>query len=159
MTMRLKGINATLTTFREVDRRFRKAAAAEIEKGAKDIAALARMFAPVDRGDLVKSIRAQRVNDANATKWRVKVGGMIGGRDVSAYAAAAHEGRSTNRKSWSLGKKSREKAQALGVMVGPGYLSRAYRRLSATIKKRASDALKQEVSQLGNELKRSRTKL
>lgn len=153
MPIKLKGLNATLSTFREVDRRFREAAAEEIELGAKRIAALARMYAPQDTGALMKSIRAQRVHDGRATRWRIKVGGTIGGRDVTEYALAVHEGYSTNRPSWSLGRKSREKAARLGVSVGPRYLLRAYRLLVGGIRERVSTALNAEASEIGRRRK------
>lgn len=158
MALKIKGVDLTISTFREVDRRFKAAAAAEVELGAKEIAALARMFAPADRGDLVKSIRAQRVNDAGATKWRVKVGGMIGGRSVSEYALAAHEGFSTNRRlkgPYGQGRRTREKnarkAASLGLrpgQVGIGYLSRAFKQLAPQIKQRIRRALNDEVNQI-----------
>ncbi len=156
MALKIKGIDATLSTFREIDRRFTEEAGAAVEKGAKDIAALARKYAPIDKGDLERSIRAQRVNDGRSTKWRVKVGGTQGGRNVSEYALAAHEGFSTNRKSWSLGKKSKAKAAALGVPVGPGYLRRAFTQLSPSISKAISEGLRAETQRLARRSRSNR---
>lgn len=157
MTMVVRGINATLSTFREVDKRFTAAAAAELEAAAKSIAALARMYAPIDHGDLEKSIRALRVRDTTATKWRVKVGGNIGGRDVDYYALAAHEGRNADPgKGWSLGKKSQEKARRLGVFVGPGYLIRAFRERRSEVTKRIRDALRNEIQAISRKSRGSR---
>lgn len=165
MGIKLTGVEATLSTFRELDRRFKAAAAAEIERGAKEIAALARMFAPIDRGDLVKSIRALRVNDAGSYKWRVKVGGTIGGRDVSEYAARAHElmiltrgGKQVPKIPGRLrpGKKSRQKAERLGVLVGGDYLARAYKALRKQIEANVRQALKGEVNDLARKYQRSK---
>jgi hypothetical protein len=142
MGLKLKGLDATLSTFREVDRRFTEAAGEAIGDGAKEIAALARKYAPEDKGDLTRSIRALRVKDGNATKWRIKVGGMQGSRNVDAYAWAAHEGYSTNRKSWKLSKKSLRKGARLH------YLAVAFAQASPGIARRISAALKNESAQL-----------
>lgn len=164
MAIKIKGIEATLSTFREADRRFKEAAARELEAGAKEIAALARMYAPIDRGDLVKSIRAQRVNETTSYKWRVKVGGNIGGRDVHEYAALVHERMLTTANAPSEpvedflrpGEKSREKAAALGVVVGGGYLRRAFNDLQADIRKRVRAGLQNEISGLSRKHARNK---
>lgn len=133
MGIKIQGVNLTISTFREVDRRFKEAAGLAIEEGAKDMASLARAFAPVDRGDLVRSIRAQRVKDGASYKWRVKVGGVQGGRDVNAYALLVHErfeittgGETSGEKGYNPGKRSRAKAIATGMPVGGRFLRRAY---------------------------------
>lgn len=156
MGLKLKGLETTLTTFREVDRRFKKAAAEELERGAKAIADLARRYAPVDKGDLVKSIRAQRVtSDATSTKWRVKVGGTIGGRDVSEYADGAHAGYSTNRtlkggygSSARTLAKNRARALSMGLAageVGIFFMARAFKKLAPLIKTRVALALQDQL--------------
>jgi hypothetical protein len=158
MALKINGVKTLLSTFREVDRRYTAAAGKALEEGAKALSALARDMAPVDRGDLVRSIRARRVSDGMRTSWRVAAGGVIGGRDVSAYALEVHErmaetNGSAIRAPGGLGilrpgKASREKARRTGVVVGGRYMLRAYRQLQAEIKKSISEALKEETGSL-----------
>lgn len=150
MGMKLNGLQVTLSTFAEVDRRFNAVAAREIEAAAKAISALAREYAPVDRGDLVKSIRAQRVAGGKSTSWRVKVGGQQGGRNIDAYALRVHETMAITRGGKTRGvlnpgKASRQKAASSGNPVGGNFLRRAYLKLSPEIKKRMTEALQGEV--------------
>ena len=151
MAIKVKGIQTVISTLRESDRRFKAAAAEELEKGAKEIAVLARRMAPIDRGDLTRSIRALRVrNDSQRTAWRVKVGGIQSGRDVDTYAVRVHElmGLTSGGPGFGgllrPGKKSQDKARAEGVPVGGGYMARALKALGPTIQKRITEALKQE---------------
>lgn len=157
MAMSIKGIDATLSTFREIDRRFTEAAGDVLEEGAKDISEWARKFAPIDKGHLVKSIRAQRVKDPYSTKWRIKVGGVIAGRDVSAYASLVHErmrithGEPTRRKGekgdgFNPGWRSQKKARELGVPVGKKFLQRAYDMHVKSIEKALREALRRETA-------------
>lgn len=154
MGIKVTGIEPTISTFRAIDRRFTEAAARAVEQGAKELAALARSMAPVDRGDLVRSIRAQRVRTESATAWRVKVGGIQGGRNVSAYAGTVHgalgvtDGNSVMGGSLKPGKKSRAKAKATGVLVGGGYMSRALRLLREDITSDIRKALRSELSEI-----------
>lgn len=155
MAMQINGMSATLSTFREIDRRFNAAVAAELAAGAKEIAKLARDLAPTDRGDLVRSIRAQRINTSHATAWRVKVGGIMGGRDVNEYAWIMHErleytrGEKTNVKGgYNPRKRSRAKAARLGVVVGRHFLTRAYRALEKDIQIRVRQAVQSQAQQI-----------
>lgn len=150
MGIKLNGLTAALSTFREVDRRYNAAVAAEIERGAKEIAALARDFAPIDKGALVRSIRAQRVAGARATAWRVKVTNNLD------YAVLVHETFVTTRgektdarpKPRNPGKKSRNKARRLGVAVGGKFLTRAFMAKRAEIEKRIREAIRKETNDI-----------
>lgn len=166
MAVKIIGIEATVSTFREIDKRFTEAAGNAVEEGAKAISALARRYAPVDTGDLVRSIRAQRVSDSGSTRWRVKVGGNGAGHADSNYAEIMHEnlaittGERTNvsRPMYNPRKKSRAKAASSGDPVGGHFLQRAFAMLAPKIVKDIRLGLKNELSHIARSFTRGRLK-
>lgn len=102
-----------------VVRRAREAMKREADK----IVLLAKSNAPVDKGDLEASIRAEKEYEDNK---RLQINVMVGGGEVDTYAVQMHEGLAPyGSGAFHLGPGSRAKAAA-GNDVGGKYLERAF---------------------------------
>lgn len=95
-----------------------------MKREADLIVKLAKSNAPVDKGDLEESIRAERTYEDNQ---RLQIAVIVGGvGDVDSYALAMEEGLAPyGSGAFNLGPRSREKAAA-GNDVGGKYLERAW---------------------------------
>jgi hypothetical protein len=124
--IRVRGVGALLSTLSRYRTRTYDGARRAMRKGAKDIAALARLYAPVKFPRLELGIKAARpVDDGKRYRIRVEVGGVVKRRDISTYALTVHEYDMHRR-----GPATREK----GPKAGPKYLKRAFDDLLPDIK-------------------------
>lgn len=135
MPLKVKGLETAISTLSTTHKRMTQAALEELEQGAIDIRDRARMYVPVKTTALTKAIVADK---PKVTGVQTKIVVRIRPGKVSKYAAWMHEGVPT----YNLRKRSREKAEALGVEVGPKFLSRAANELFPAIKKRISERLR-----------------
>lgn len=110
--------------------------------GAKAIQKKARMYAPVDKHNLEKSIQIERVESETTGRKAINVGvdeSMVvphrPSKTVGDYAKRMHEG------SYNLGEKSLKKQKRLGVVVGRKYLQRAMKEEKAAIQTRMEQAI------------------
>jgi hypothetical protein len=127
-----------LSTLSAVDKRMTEAAQDEFNSGAMQIQAAARQFAPVDHGDLEAAIKVSDPvrSGSNAVSRTIYIDtNGLTRTDVADYAPVMHEG------SYKLGPKSQAKAAALGVMVGPKFLTRAANLVFPRITKAIAAAL------------------
>lgn len=146
-TSRLSAFNVRLQNgFKETGRKINE----ELEEGAFRIQNLAKMFVPVDDGDMTEAIKVdidrapfrRNVYSVYVDETHVAVAGdsMVG-----EYLMFLHESRSYN-----LGPKSIAKAQRLGVEVGPKFLTRAYEQERARLINRVRQHLKGNYALKGN---------
>lgn len=144
MAMRIKGVQATMSTLSEISRRSTTDARTEIKLGAEEIQKRAQVYAPVDLHNLEKAITVSRpIDTGRQFKVDIRVGGIVNGRNVDEYALIMHEwsGR------WGAGTKAKQ--ASLGVLVGPKYLERAARELFPIIQRRVSAALNKIIATKG----------
>lgn len=78
--------------------------------------------APVDTGELEAAHKVViNRNQTDKAHYTIRVGGVVNGVDVDAYAYAIHEGIGW----WKLGPKSIQKQGTVSRMVGQSFLRRA----------------------------------
>lgn len=138
-------LNGLLGRIQQRGERAVKGVSTVMQEGGDEIRDLARMYAPVDKGNLedaiIKSTNPTGLNRRAEIEVGVDMSQPIGGgRTVERYAERMHEG------NYKLGKKSEAKAAALGVRVGPGYLSRAFNEVKGKMIERAANIVKRAYS-------------
>jgi hypothetical protein len=114
--------------------------------GAKRIQKKARMYAPVDEGNLEESIKIERRQGAKG-RVAIEVGvdeshpvpQRLDGATVGQYAARMHEG------FYDLGMRSQAKENRLGVIVGRKYLARAMKEEKPQIEAEMRAAVKATI--------------
>lgn len=149
MANRLLGIGAVMANLVNIQTRATSAAKRKMERIARDVAADARDYAPIDEGDLEGAIVVAEDKTFAATgrsRTRYTVG-VDESRDVNRgdgrlgiYAVEMHEG------SYELGPRSREKA-ARGKAVGPKYLERALDKHAGRVGKDIAATLSEEIGE------------
>ena len=139
--MNNKDIDILVKRLQNVAEKSTRAARHRMEDGVNDTVELAKKYAPVDKGDLESAIKVgDSEKGARGRKiFVIEVDETVvnsRGRSVGKYATPMHEGQ------YNLGKKSLEKANALGVEVGRKYLERAFDESVEEIEKNLQDAYK-----------------
>lgn len=149
MTVKIAGISATLANLQRIAAATSRAERALVEEYAEKIAAKARDYAPVDEGYLEGAIEVDRsersgINGRIVHKIGVNTSKLGPGYSQRGYPyhIAMHE--DPNDESGN-GPRSQEKANRLGVMVGPKYLSRALADYKAEMKAAAKALAKKEA--------------
>ena len=116
--------------------------------GARDVAELAKKFAPVDLGNLEDSIKVRSQRDGVRGRYTYEVyvdeTHEAEGKVVGDYASYMHEGY-IDGKPYKLGPGSLEKQAELGVEVGPKFLDRAKDELEASIKQSVADGIAKRI--------------
>jgi hypothetical protein len=126
--MKLKGVAQVEAVF-EALRKFPTAVVEEFKQGADQIRDVAQNYAPVDDGHLESAIKVSPLTSKGPGNLSLSVYIDENVADVGDYAVFMHEG------SYSLGPKSQAKADALGVPVGPKFLTRAAKKVMPEMKK------------------------
>lgn len=130
-----------------VAKRTNKAALRELRKGGRAIETLSKEMAPVDEGYLEQSITYQE--KVGGKRRRKKIDIFVdesiaadGKSKVGDYATLVHEGVD---KRYGEGPRSKAKADALGVEVGPFFMTRAVEELEDEIAAKVKAALKKAL--------------
>jgi hypothetical protein len=139
MGVTLLGLQELTASLRNVADMSSRGVRDALEHGAEDIQKLARLYAPVDEGNLEDSIKIDGTRDVSSQPGRKMFMVYVdlshpaeGGRSVGEYAERMHE------TSYNLGPKSAAKEDAIGMMVGPKYLERAVEDLEDEINQKAT---------------------
>lgn len=134
MPLRVRGVEAAISSLQTTHKRMTADALQAMHEGALEIEQRAREYAPVDTGNLENAITTSEVI-STLGKSEIKVFVADEG-DVSKYVLQMHEG------SYKLGPLSAAKAKATGKQVGPKFLSRAANELFPAIKQRILNKLR-----------------
>lgn len=133
MAVKLIGLTQTKRRLREISRKADKIASEEVETAGREVYAIARASAPVDEGNLEKSIGLEITHSLTEHRAEIYIdeeayGGMRNKvpRTVAEYALYAHE-QITPYGTKNLGPKSQKKQEAAepGIIVGGGFMDRA----------------------------------
>lgn len=135
MGLSIEGVRQTEVRLRRIERRTSKRLLEHMRKSALEIRDLARMYAPVDEGNLEEAIEViESTERFLGNRRNIELIGVDPdklGEGYSAYGfrydIAMHEG------SYQLGPRSRAKAESTGKEVGPKYLTRAWKELEPEI--------------------------
>lgn len=145
MGIKVSGVDALIAQLSQIGQKAERGVADELRDGAKEIAELARMYAPVDEGNLEEAIKHEE--DRTGVNGRIQTyvyvdGSMKGsnGNRVEDYAMEMHESPNYN-----LGPLSEAKQNRTGQVVGYKYLERAVDKLRPQITKRVADRIRKEL--------------
>ncbi len=141
--IKVTGIKDNILRLRNIGTRVHENARKTMHASADRIVELARKMAPVDKGNLEAAIQKQVGYEGPRGRLAIDIVIMpeANGVHVADYATFMHEGH------YQLGPKSEEKQAREGVVVGPGFLTRAAEpeqkklndRLIAVVSKEASE--------------------
>lgn len=135
MGARVTGVETLTLQLENVLKRSSRGSREALQKGAEMIAERAKMYAPVDQHNLEDAIKVHKEIDGTTRRAKFYVyvdeshTPATRAPTVGQYAAEMHENRD-----YKLGQKSQDKANALGVVVGPGYLTRAMQDMAEEVK-------------------------
>lgn len=139
MASRFRGKKKTLFALKRLKPEVRIEIQAATERNAKDVAALARRWAPAREGgnqDLKKSTKAVPMKDGDAIRWRV-----VSGDEVAFYARMVEFGTAPGKRGDRAVNASGRKRKVLRTHPGTApqpYFYPAYRALRARLKRRLS---------------------
>lgn len=144
MGVTVSGVDALIAQLSQIGKKADRGIADELRKGAEEIAELAKVYAPVDEGNLEESIKTDE--DRSGVNGRIQtyvyVDGSVTNDDgvrVEDYAEKMHEG------VYTPGPLSQAKAQRTGEIVGRKYLERAVDKLRPQIVRRVAQRLKRDI--------------
>jgi hypothetical protein len=133
MEMRVEGLDQLLITLQHGGEKVKDNARKVMKREADKIQERAVLYAPVDDGQLERSIHLEKGYEDNGRLMiAVVAGGIVDGINVDAYAALIHE----NYESMKPGPNTIAKRDANpGVYVGGKFLDRAAKDSAETLEK------------------------
>ena len=127
--IKFEGLKATSALMRRTAEKTSQHARRAGERGAKNVVALAKSYAPLDEGDLENAIKYEESRDGRRIVWTMGVDESalqykpfeVGGERYEGYHVFMHEG------DYDLGELSAGKGTHVreGGDIGPGYITRA----------------------------------
>ena len=147
MEMRADGLDELVVMLQAAGARVKESTRKVMNREAPKIVERAKLFCPVDTGELEESIHMEKGYEEDSGRLMIAIvaGGEVNGVNVDAYAALIHE----NYESMKPGPNTIAKREANpGVYIGSKFLTRAAMESEDKLKKAVIQVVEEDLREM-----------